>query len=437
MNRREFIFGSLKAAALFSPILAGRGASAQAAGAIPKRLFVWVASAGYPDEESFFTNGTWSPSNLGEILEFCGPVKENMVVIDGVDIRDSGYNAAGANHARAPGKVVTAADVIDDGGEGLPGGISIDQFVAQRLNLTPLEVNITDVEGRSDESIRERPFATGPGAFKIAIKPPSVAFDKVFGGFVPPQDNSPERQALIRRLMARRSLMDGMSQDLRRLRGQLSGMEKLKLDIHEDAIRKAELSVARDLENAPRPMASCAPGQRPTNDFDIKHRFDAHFDTMFAAFACNRVQVGSMVWGGSGFGWRYSWIGKNISDLHNDVHHQAGPQRRDYMECARDDWRRLGDFVLRLRNTPEGDGNMLDNTIVLGISHFSHHHDIRRLPCVLFGTQKGGLVGGRCIKFQNGSHIHNDKVLTSVARLMGINVNGFGDDQNCGPVPGL
>jgi hypothetical protein len=423
----------LKAAALLSPVLSLRRAEAQAV--IPKRLFVWVSSAGFPDEGAFFTDGSENNWNLGEILGQCAAVKDNMVVIDGVDIRDSGYNAAGANHARAPGKVVTAADVIDDGGEGLPGGVSIDQFVAQQLGLTSLEVNVTTVEGRSDESIRERPFATGPGAFKIAIKPPSVAFDRMFSGFIPPNTDDPARDALIHRLTARRSLLDGMTQDLRRLRRQLSGMERLKLDIHEDAIRKAELSVATDLAGVPPPVAACTVPGRPTDDFNIPHRFTAHFDTMFAAFACNRAQVGSMVWGGSGFGWPYDWIGKNISDLHNDVHHQAEQERQTYMECARDDWKRLGDFVLRLRDTPEGDGNMLDNTIVLGISHFSHHHDIRRLPVVLFGSQKGGLRTGRYLKFNE--HIHNDKVLTSVAQLMGVNVNGFGDDQSCGPVPGL
>jgi hypothetical protein len=78
---------------------------------------------------------------------------------------------------------------------------------------------------------------------------------------------------------------------------------------------------------------------------------------------------------------------------------------------------------------------MLDHTLVLGISHFSRHHDIRRLPTVLFGTPKGGLRTNRYLRFN--THIHNDKVLTSVARLMGLNVSGFGDDPSCGPVPGL
>jgi hypothetical protein len=434
MKRREFIFTSLKAAALLSPVFSIRRAEAQQA--IPRRLFVWVASAGYPDENAFFSNGQENNWQLGEILANCAPVKQNMVVIDGVEIRNSGYNAAGANHARAPGKVVTAADVIDDGGEGLPGGISIDQFVAQRLNASALEVNITDVEGRSDESIRERPFATGPGQFKVAIKPPSAAWDRVFGGFVPPTVNTAEREAQLRRLTTRRSVLDGMGRDLRRLRAELSGVEKLKLDVHEDSIRRAERSVAIDLGNVPPPLAACGLPARPTNEFSIFHRINAHFDTMHAAFACNRVQVGSMVWGGSGFGWRYDWLpNTNVSDLHNDVHHEPVAQRDLYIRCARYDWQALGEFVLRLRNTPEGDGTMLDHTLVLGISHFGGHHDIRRLPVVLFTGERFGLRTNRYLKFS--SPIQNDKVLTSVAQLMGAQVNGFGDDQSCGVVPGL
>lgn len=435
MKRREFIFSSLGAAALLSPVLSSRRAQAQAM-TTPKRLFVWVCSAGYPDEDAFFSNGQENNWQLGEILANCAAVKENMVVLDGVQIRDSGYNAAGANHARAPGKVVTAKDVIDDGGEGLPGGVSIDQFVAQQRGLTALEVNITDVEGRSDESIRERPFATGANAFKVAIKPPSAAWDRMFGGFVPPQGDQGQRDTLLRRLTARRSLLDGLGRDLSRLRRELSGVEKLKLDVHEHSIRSAEQSVLRDLGNVPPPLARCELPARPTNDFNIPHRVRAHFDVMHAAFACNRAQVGSMVWGGSGFGWRYDWLpNTNVADLHNDVHHQPVQQRELYVRCAKYDWQMLGEFVHRLRETPEGDGNMLDNTIVLGLSHFGGHHDIRRLPAVLFGTQRGGLRTNRYLKFP--TPIHNDKVLTSVARLMGVQVNGFGDDGSCGPVPGL
>jgi hypothetical protein len=434
MKRRDFLFSSLTAAALLSPVLASRRAFAQAV-TMPKRLFVWVCSAGYPDEQAFFTGGQENNWQLGEILADCAPVKENMVVLDGVQIRDSGFNAAGANHARAPGKVVTAKDLIDDGGEGLPGGASIDQHIAQARGMTALEVNITDVEGRSDESVRERPFATGPGAFKVAIKPPSVAWDRAFGGFVPPTIDTSQRDAAIRKLTSRRSLLDGLSGDLRRLRAEVSGVEKLKLDVHEDAIRRAELSVARDLANVPQPQASCALPARPTNDFAIPHRIAAHYDTMFAAFACDRVQVGSMVWGGSGFGWRYNWLpNTNVSDLHNDVHHQPVAQRDLYIRCARYDWKMLGEFVKRLRDTPEGDGTMLDHTLVLGISHFGGHHDIRRLPTVLFGSEKGGLRTNRYLRF--GS-IDNDRVLTSVGRLMGVPLNGFGDDGSCGPVPGL
>lgn len=431
MNRREFVFSSLKAAVLLSPVFSIR--RAEAAISPPKRAFFWVSSAGYPDEPAFFPTGTETNFTLSPILAGLQPVKENLVVLENVDIRNSGFNAAGANHARAPGKILTAKDVIDDGEEGVPGGPSIDQFLVQQLNLTSLELHVTQDYARS---IREKPFASGPNAFKPPVKDPAAVWDKVFNGFMPNAEAEPERQARLLKLRSRKSLLDGMRSDLKKLRGELNGVEKLKLDIHEDAIRTSELSVAADLGNVPPPSAQCTLPARGPSTGDENTRSKALFDVMYAAYCCNRAQVGGMVWGGSGFSFRYNWIpNTDVADLHNDVHHNAQGARDLYIRCANWDWTQLGNFVLRLRNTPEGDGTLLDSAIVLGCSHFSNHHDIRKLPMVLFGTKKGGLNAGRYLKL--ASTINNDRVLTSVANLMGVPATGFGDEQNCGPVPGL
>jgi hypothetical protein len=435
MKRREFVFGSLTAAALFSPSLAARRASAQGV-ARPKRLFVNLTAAGYPDAAAFFPTGSETSWQLSPILAQCAAVKDAMVVIDGVDIRDSGYNAAGANHARAPGKILTAKDVIDDGEEGLIGDRSIDQLLVQELGVQSLEVVITNDRLRS---VRNKPFGSAPAVFKNPLIPPSAAWDKAFNGFTAEGDPVAAREATLRRLRARRSLLDGLGSDLRRLRAELSGAEKLKLDVHEDSIRRAEASVAADLTNVPPPAALCQVPGRPRDESYIPTRSQAHLDVMFAAFACDRIRVGSALWGGSGVGgteWNYVWLpNTDIPDLHNDVHHNAGARRDDYIKCAAWDWSVLAKFVERLRNTPDGDGSMLDSTLVLSLSMFSRHHHIDRLPIVLFGSQKYGLRTDRYLKLP--STIHNDKVLTSVAQLMGANVNGIGDDLNCGPVPGL
>lgn len=436
LKRRQFLFRSLQAALLLSPVLSIRRAEAQ--NVTPrKRLFIVVYSAGYPDEAAWFPTGDGASFQLSPMLQGLAGVKDNMVVIDNVDIRDSGLNPAGANHARAPGKVLTAKDMRDNPNdtEGWPGDISIDQYVARERGLNTLELMMSTDAPRS---IREQPFALGPDVIKPPILQPTEAWDKVFGNFTPPADTGPAREAKLRRLRARKSLLDGVGEDLRRLRAELSGIEKLKLDIHEDAIRKTELNVAKDLAELPPPSTKCEPPVRAGGP-GIPFAAKSHLDLMFAAFACDRVQVGGVVWGGSGVGgydWHYDWVpGLHITDLHNDVHHMAETQRDTYLRAAAWDWEQLGGFVQRLRDTPEGDGNMLDHSVVLGISHFSHHHDIRRLPVLLFGTQKSGFTPGRYLK--QASPIHNDRVLTSVANLMGVACNGFGDDLNCGPVPGL
>jgi hypothetical protein len=163
-------------------------------------------------------------------------------------------------------------------------------------------------------------------------------------------------------------------------------------------------------------------------------RAAAHADLLFAAFACDRVQVGGVMWGGSGYHWPYAWAGARVnSSIHDEVHHLAGQRRDDYIRAHQWDWAQFGAFVRRLRDTPEGDGSMLDNTLVVGISHFGHHHAIDRIPVVLAGNCGGRLRTGRCLR----TSANNDKLLTPIAQLMGVDVAGIGDDARCGPLPGL
>jgi uncharacterized protein (DUF1501 family) len=120
--------------------------------------------------------------------------------------------------------------------------------------------------------------------------------------------------------------------------------------------------------------------------------------------------------------------------IHEEVHHIPGERRNDYVRAHRWDWAQLGGFVSRLAATPDGDGTMLDSTLVVAISHFGRHHDIDRIPMVLFGNAGGALRTGRCVRVAPTAH---DKALTSVAHLMGVPIAGIGDDPNCGTLPGL
>lgn len=433
MKRRDFLFTSMKAALLLSPVLSVRRAQAEVTK--PKRVLFWVYSGGYPDEAAFFPTGSANDFQLSPILSPLSALKQDMIVVEGVDLRDSGLNPKGNNHVRTVGKVLTAKDVLPhatDDLNGEPGAISIDQQLASDLKLSSLEVIVHTGESNH---MRGRPFATGPKQFKVPLAAPDQAWDKVFKGFTPTDDTT-LKEAAKARLRARGSVLDDLTAELKRFRLELAGIEKLKLDMHEDAIRGAELAVAADLNAMNVPAGAQCDVAAKASGGDVPARAKAHFDLMFAAFACDRVQVGGMMWGYSGYHWRYEWVpGVSTPDIHDEVHHKASSERDTYIKACQWDWQQLGKFVQRLKDTPEGGGTMLDSTLVVAIGHFGRHHQMKKIPAVLFGNAAGQLATGRYLKL--GTSVHNDQLLTSVAHLMGDPLSGFGDDQNSGPLAAL
>ena len=429
MKRRAFVFNSMTAAALLSPVIAGRFTSARAQASAPRRAFFWINSTGYPNTEDFFPSGNGSNFELSTILEGFSSVKDELVIMDGVTTPEEGLNPKGNRHISSMGKLLTAKNVlpVDDPENGAAGAASIDQILARDLGVQSLEVQVDD---RSRNHMRGRPFATGPRAFKVPIVSPAQAWDKVFRDFsATPEVDTAAQTARMNRLLARKSVLDDLTPELGRFRRSLSGFEKNKLDIHEHAIRQAELSVVRDMETMETPPASiCEVPTQPGDVRGIPERAEAHFDLMYAAMLCDRVQIGSMLFGYSGFNWTYEWIGVRADSSHDDIHHRRRERRDDYVRMAQWDWNHYARFIERLRDTPEEGGSMLDNTLMLGTSNFGLHHRTQRIPYVLAGNAKGQLSTGRFIK----DDIQNDVALTSFAHLMGLPLDGLGDRPNCG-----
>ncbi|MEL6543006.1 MAG: DUF1552 domain-containing protein [Myxococcota bacterium] len=435
MRRRDFVAGSLKAAALLSPLASLRTARAQAP---QKRVVFWVCSTGYPDPRDFFPDSTFE---LTPMLSGFAGLEDRMTIVDGISIRQSGPGPR-ANHLRSQAKVLTAKNALkhpSNRNDLLPGGVSVDQLIARELGLQSIELLVSDRD-RQDTRVRLRPFATGPQTFKTPFLQPRDAWRRVFQDFsAPAQEESSAGEARARaqaRLFRRRSILDSVASEFAGLRSRLNAREREKLDVHEDAIRRAELSIASDLEAlSDTPLsdsAECVVPGEPASGGDIPSRSNAHLELMVAALACNRVQVGGVCFGWSGYKWSYSWV-PNVSysgNIHDQVHHKARNERDNYVRAARWDWSQLANFARRLDAIPEGEGTMLDHTLVVGLSHFGLHHEVQRLPAVLLG---GGVTGRRHLRVGDGTQ--NDQLLTSVAHWMGLPISGIGDDPQCGPLP--
>ena len=112
--------------------------------------------------------------------------------------------------------------------------------------------------------------------------------------------------------------------------------------------------------------SACYVPERVTSDY-VPTRSQAHFDLMFAALACNKIGVGGIMFGSSSPHWRYPWLNLSPSipnSGHDEVYHRAGSQREHFIKMARWNWGELAKFATRLKNTPDGTGNMLDNTLI-------------------------------------------------------------------------
>ena len=433
MKRRNFLFRSVQAATLLSPVLFWRRAKADPT--FPSRAFIWVCSSGYPTREAFFPSGGERDFQLATILAGCEPIKDQLTIVEGIDLPGDGPNPKGNNHVRSMGLVLTAKDVLTvaDSQNGDAGGPSIDQVIADELGLSTLELMIHD-EDRNH--MRGRPFATGPRAFKTPIVTPSQAYGRIFGDMTANPSGDPVAEQRARnRLLARRSVLDELTGELRRLRTELGNTERLKLDIHEDAIRRAEQSVSRDLQTEiMRTDTACEAPSAPDDDRFIPTRAQAQMDLAYAALLCDQVQIASVLVGYSGYHWRYQWIdGLVTDDIHDSVHHRAGVMADEFVRSSRWDWNLFSAFVARLRDTPDGPGTMLDNTLVLGTSNFGRHHQLGSIPFVIAGSAAGQLQPGRFLQVD----CDNGKPLTSIAHLMGAMIPGIGNDDNCGPLSEL
>ncbi len=116
--------------------------------------------------------------------------------------------------------------------------------------------------------------------------------------------------------------------------------------------------------------------------------------------------------------------------MHDQVYHRASSEPDKFIKGARWNWNELAKFAKKLKATPDGSGNMLDNTLIYGTSHFGLHHTVKRTPVILIGNAQGKLKTGRSLKVSTD----NDKVLTSFAHLCGVKISGIGDQPNCGPL---
>ncbi len=223
-----------------------------------------------------------------------------------------------------------------------------------------------------------------------------------------------------------RSILDFVRADVSRLQPGLGARDKSKLSEYLDGIRDIERRIQRAEEQSATMKIPVI--ERPS---DIPDDFEEHAklmsDLMVVAFQTDMTRVITFMMAREGSNRSYRSIG--ISDGHHSVtHHQNDPEKfAKTMKIDQLHVRSFAYLVDKLNTTPDGDGTLLDHSLLLygssiGDGNVHTHHD---LPLVLVGGRSADVQGGRHIRYAPETPMNN--LLLTMLDKAGVHAEKLGD----------
>ena len=441
MPRRAFLqaAGTLIALPIFDSLLP-RAARAAATPASPQRLITFFAPCGF-NMTDFTPTTSGANFPMTPILQPLTALQNYVTVPTGLTnhaAQRSIEGAGGGAHGQGCGTFGNCNTVAADGTYNR-GGTTFDQLAA---NFVGMQTRIPSLQLTSQFAV---PYGSCDSGFLCAYEgtiswadsqtplmptaQPSAVFNAIFGsGNV----QETEQQA-AQRILTRKSILDGVLNRIGTLRGKLNSTDQIKLDQYLTSLREVE----REVTVAP--PAACGTPTSPTdpdpNDFPTLAQ--AMVNLMTLAVQCDATRVVSMMlgYGGSDFNCSFlSYNGGSIGTSRHTLSHLV-PYYGDTVACygaisVVNTWSvsMLAQFATALHNTAEGEGNMLDNTLIYMGSEISdgslHNHD--NMPVLLVGKGGGAYAGNRNIVYSNNESLAD--LYLYMLQSFGVPVTSFGAD---------
>jgi hypothetical protein len=328
---------------------------------------------------------------------------------------------------------------------GPPGGVSIDRFIAREIGsadaFSSTNVGCVRVRNGSDPNQALSMSADGPNQPYPAFGLPEKALAAYFRGPAPAAGAMPGGgNGLEGSFAADQPVRDLLRQDVQRLQRRLAGPERMKLDQYLESLSGLEREIAQ--RQASRGACQAPPAATGAGAGALDENLDpavlaAMIDISFQAQKCGLTRVSHIAMEGMEAPHvKYRWLGQT-RDHHNDHHAYAYP----VLEKIATWWfAQIARMVDALAGTPEGDGTMLDNTVVAFINCCggAHHDGQSRHPVVLLAGKNTGLRGGRYLQYPEGRHCLSDVYVSLANLFLDRPIASFGAPAQCkGPLPGL
>jgi hypothetical protein len=454
VNRRSFLrglAGGLAAAGLAHPLRArglAEAARPRLNQALPRRLVIVMQNNG-TQQASFWPRGGGFSSPILEPLLANPRLAAQTTLVRGVYVpRDAG-GTDGNEHDMGFARMWTGERLLSIAGHPWGGGVSVDQLVARHLGVSSLTLAVytSAIEQTPRPGFQHRRSFSyvAPGVHRLPTVDPFAVYSSLFGGGV----------VARQRLALRKSALDVVQQDLAELQARLGPAGRARLDAHAEAVRRVELRLGNLLEGRAGPGQQCARKPAPPRDYRrtapqllvsdesaIPDLTRSHIDLITAALACDATRVATLQIGYAGARWKFDFLGIGTDHHLELAHKDRSDEGIDPVVTAGlvkiNRWyaEQVATLAGQLDSIPDGSGTLLDSTLLVWANEVGRgDHSQANVPIVLIGGKAGILPpGGRLV---DAGPQPFQRVGCTVLRAMGIDVAGFGDAPDCGPLVGV
>jgi hypothetical protein len=428
LSRRTFLQGSGVTMAL--PFLDSM-ADADDAQELPRRFcsVYFPFGVSLPPEKHEHAEWNWFPEGGGKdfrfrnVLRSLEPLKENVTVLGGIS-HPSGHKMGGHD----------TGDIFLTGasfhGSDFSNSISLDQFAALEMgNQTRFPSLVLSSDGGVGEPTRSTTLSfSREGRPVPALASPRQIFSRLFG------DGDNDTEAEQRQLENSGSILDLVMEHARSLKNRLGRQDQNKFDEYLSSVRDIERRVQRSQHWLDIPKPEVAPGavNIEVSQDAPREYLQSMYDLMFLAFQTDSTRLATYMIGQVAGATTIANAFPACIGLKGNWHglaHGAG-RKGGYERLGRFDQflvEQLASFLEKLASTSEGDGTLLDRTIVLYGSSNSRTHNNRNYPLLLAGGKGLGLKHGQYLRYKDDLPLAN--LFVTILHRLGIESPSFADSS--------
>jgi len=396
LSRRTVLrgVGAAMALPLLDAMIPASVALAQTAAAPKMKLaFIYFPHGAIMDK--------WTPSGVGRdfklspILEALGPYQKQLVVVSNLGNRPA---ESAAVHAIVPGTWLSCVHPRES--QDPYGGVTIDQMAAQKIGQdTPLPSLEVRTESSGGGGSCDRAYGcsySGTIAFSTPSSPlpmennPRTLFQRLFGR----GDTAEERKALGDQYD---SILDMVQSDAATMRAQLGTRDRAVLGDYLDSVREVERRVQKmeqqDLSQLKLPAVPIGiPDQFPQEQLLM-------FDMIALSFQANLTRIATMMMAAEVSNMTYNFIG--VPDAFHPVSHHQGDATKieKLVKIQTFHSQQVAKFLKRLADTADGEGSLLDHSLIVYGSNMSNSNAHNQYPLPT------SVLGGACGKLKMGQHL--------------------------------